>query len=86
VLWALRGKWRVGEGNGGKTMATETFFETITIGDEAADRLIAEMDAPKEAYTPKQTAPMANYTTIFMPRRALSSPANKSQYFFVKFL
>nr|AGS52510.1 hypothetical protein [uncultured bacterium contig00005] len=37
-------------------MATETFFKTITIGDEAADRLIAEMDAPKEAYTPKRTA------------------------------
>jgi len=34
-------------------MATETFFKQIIIGPEAADRLIAELERPKEPYVPK---------------------------------
>ena len=34
-------------------MATETFFKEIIIDDEAADRLIAEMEKPREPYVPK---------------------------------
>jgi len=34
-------------------MATETFFKEIIIDDEAADRLIAEMEKPRTPYVPK---------------------------------
>ena len=34
-------------------MATETFFKQIIIDDEAADRLIAELEKPREPYVPK---------------------------------
>jgi len=34
-------------------MALETFFKEIVIGDEAADRLIAEMEKPRSPYIPK---------------------------------
>jgi len=34
-------------------MATETFFKEIIIDEEAADRLIAEMEKPREPYVPK---------------------------------
>ena len=34
-------------------MATETFFKEIIIDDEAADRLIAEMEKPREPHVPK---------------------------------
>jgi len=34
-------------------MATETFFKTIYIDEEAADRLIAELEKPREPYAPK---------------------------------
>jgi len=37
-------------------MATETFFKTIYIDEAAADRLIAEMEKPREPYVPKRTA------------------------------
>ncbi|MDR0197628.1 MAG: hypothetical protein LBI36_05345 [Oscillospiraceae bacterium] len=33
-------------------MATETFFKEIIIGEEAADRLIAEMEKPRKPYEP----------------------------------
>ena len=34
-------------------MATETFFKEIIIDEEAADRLIAEMEKPREPFVPK---------------------------------
>ena len=34
-------------------MATETFFKEIIIDDEAADRLIAEIEKPRKPYVPK---------------------------------
>jgi hypothetical protein len=34
-------------------MATETFYKEIIIDDEAADRLIAEMEKPRKPYVPK---------------------------------
>jgi len=34
-------------------MATETFFKEIIIDDEAADRLIAEIEKPREPHIPK---------------------------------
>ncbi|MCL2814116.1 MAG: hypothetical protein FWD23_05900 [Oscillospiraceae bacterium] len=37
-------------------MATETFFKTIYIDEAAADRLIAEMEKPREPYAPKRNA------------------------------
>jgi hypothetical protein len=37
-------------------MATETFFKTIYIDEAAADRIIAEMENPREPYTPKRNA------------------------------
>ena len=36
-------------------MATETFFKKIIIDEEAADRLIAEMEKPREPYVPKRS-------------------------------
>ena len=37
-------------------MATETFFKTIYIDEEAADRLIEELEKPREPYVPKFNA------------------------------
>ena len=34
-------------------MATETFFKEIIIDDEAADRLIAEIEKPRKPHVPK---------------------------------
>jgi hypothetical protein len=34
-------------------MATETFFKEIIIDDEAADRLIAELEKPRKPYIPQ---------------------------------
>jgi len=35
-------------------MPTETFFKEIIINEEAADRLIAEMEKPRKPYMPKR--------------------------------
>ena len=37
-------------------MATETFFKEIIIDEEAADRMIAEMEKPRQPYVPKHDA------------------------------
>ena len=34
-------------------MATETFYKEIIIDDEAADRLIAEIEKPRKPHVPK---------------------------------
>jgi len=34
-------------------MATETFFKEIIIDDEAADRLIAEIEKPRKPHMPE---------------------------------
>ena len=60
-------------------MATETFFKTIYIDEEAADRLITELEKPREPYVPKfDTEEIERNTQEWLERyRSKKSSARK---------
>ncbi|MDR0197810.1 MAG: hypothetical protein LBI36_06295 [Oscillospiraceae bacterium] len=61
-------------------MATETFFKKIIIGEKAADRLIAEMDTPKNPYTPKRSAAEIQRSEEAWWSEYLSNKSSKRDY------
>ena len=62
-------------------MATETFFKEIYIDEEAADRLIAELEKPHEPYISKiDRAEVERSTKEWLERfRSKKSSAQKTK-------
>jgi hypothetical protein len=60
-------------------MATETFFKEIIIDEEAADRMIAEMEKPRQPYVPKHDMKEVERRSQEWLKRFVSKTSSKQE-------
>jgi len=60
-------------------MATETFFKEIIIDEEAADRMIAEMEKPRKPYVPKHDMREVERSAQEWLKRFVSKTSSKQE-------